>query len=430
MVRLADVGMGLQIAGALSKRHTVGTLWLGWNVDRDYAPCPPEHYRLNFGEILLYGSTPQLHAQTIFEVDQSEMSTVREMFELVERLRPTLLDAHLVSYAALVIDWDRFSPSEHFKGLYRALIENHVPFQVIPKSDLRSESLSRFKSLILPNVTRLSDEEVTAIRDFHEAGGGVVCTYRTGWLEPDGTLRPSMPLAEMAGVRGPFGIVTNPAGHDYQLLPSTYYRIVADHPIGAGTEGRLQSFRGSYVELETFGGTVIAQALDYDYSRMHQHHPVIGWYPGHAIAPLIVVNDPPGRGRAVYFAGEFDRATHNDALPGTLNSLAQATVWAAGVSPPVEVECAPTVEMATHFSESQQAFTVLMVNQTTNDLQPAMVVRYVETLRDVRIRLRGIGRVKEVRSLTGADPEWAQEESECEITLSRLREYEALVVQI
>ena len=429
--RLSEIGMSLQVVRAESGRHPMGTTWLGWNVDRDYSPCTPQHYRLNFMAILLYGATPQLHAQTIFEVDSSEAGVVREMFDLVEKVRPTLLDASLVPYAALVVDYADFSIPDHAKGFYQAMIEHHVPFEVISKRDLRAGRLARFRVLVLPNVTQLGEEEIAAITGFHAAGGGIVLTYRTGCVRSDGSMHPS--LAAIAGVKGPFGIVTNPAGKDFELLPATYYKVCADHAIGAGTRGRLQSFQGSWAEVEATTGTVIAEALDHDYSKMHRHHPVFGWYPGRPVAPLVVVHEGTGGGgRVAYFAGEFGRATWQAPLPGTLEALAQATVWAAGCRPPVEVDTSPNVEIATHYSPSRKAYTVLMVNKTTNDLRPGgAIVRYVETVHDITITLPEIGKtVREVRSLIGSSVSWKVEDDACVVTLERLREYEALVVEL
>jgi len=428
-LRLPEIGLSMQVVRAESGRHPMGTLWLGWNVDRDYSPCTAEQYRLNFMEILLYGATPQLHAQTIFEVDASGTDVVREMFGIVEQVRPYLLDASLVPYAALVVDYADFSVSDHARGLYQALIEHHVPFEVISRRDLAAGRLERFRVLLLPNVARLGADEVAGVANFHAAGGGVVLTYRTGCGAGEGHLPAA--LAALAGVRGPFGIVTNPAGTAFELLPSTYYKVTADHAIGAGTRGRLQSFQGSWAEVEADGGTVIAEALDYDFSKMHRHHPVFGWYPGRPVAPLIVARQGErGAGRAVYFAGEFDRASWRACLPGTLNALAEAAVWAAGQPPPVSVACSPNVEAATHYSPTRKAYVTILVNRATNDLSMGMIVRHVETMRDVALTIAGIGpTVTAVRSLAGAPVAWRSDGEACAVSLGYLRDYDVLIVE-
>ena len=358
------------------------------------------------------------------------MGTVREMFGLVERVRPFLLDATLIPYAALVVDYD-FSVSDNAKGFYQALIEHHVPFTVVSSRKLGAETLKDFSVVALPNVTRLSDEQIDALQDYHAVGGGVVFTYRTGCHREDGTMREGTPLAEMAGISGPFGVVTNPSGPAAEDLPHTYYRFTTDHPVGEGMTGRLQSFRGSYADVVRTSATTIAQALDYDYSKMHRHHPAMGWYPGHAASPMVVVNEPSGGGRVVYFAGEFDRESYTLGLPGPLRALAQAAEWAASCPPPIETDCGPTVEIATHYSPSRRTYTVILVNQTTNDIWPGMVVRHVETLHDINLKLRGLdSAIVDVQSLTGGKIDWHRCGDHHIVVIHRLHEYDAVVVYV
>ena len=73
----------------------------------------------------------------------------------------------------------------------------------------------------------------------------------------------------------------------------------------------------------------------------------------------------------------------------------------------------------------------MMVNQTTNQIMPGMVVRHVEPIRDMKITLRDIGgTVEDVRSLTDGRVDWEAREGACRVTISELREYEAIVVRV
>ncbi len=366
--KLFELGLSMQVSRAESDKPSLGTIWLGWHVDRDYSPSTAPHYRLNFAEILACGATPQLHAQTIFEVDQSEMKTVREMFDLVQIVRPFLADARLVPFAALVVDYSDFRVSQNMKGFYQALIENHVPFEVISSRDLRLERLTRYKVVVLPNTVRMSERQVEAVKAYHAAGGGVVFTFRTGCVGDNNALRRASPFGAMAGIDGPFGVVTRPSGTAAEDVPHCYYRVLQQHPVAAESFGRLQSFRGSFTKIAATDGTPIAQALDFDYSKMHRHHPAMGWYPGHAYAPMIVVNEPSAGGRVVYSAAEFDREAYELGLPGAMKALAQATVWAASEPAPVTIVGFPMVEMVVHYSAVLDAYTLMLVNQTTNEL--------------------------------------------------------------
>jgi len=434
IIPLWEIGMSMQVVRAESGRPAFGTLFLGWNVDLDHSPSTAAHYRHNFSEILLYGGTPQLHAQTIFDLDRSEMGTVREMYDFEEKVRPFLMDAQQIPYAALAFD-RADCPGEWFKGYYRALIEAHVPFRVIPKRDLSLSLLSDHKVLLLPNIVTLSDAQLQEIQAFVAGGGGLVSTYRTGFAHPDGSLRAEHPLLALAGCSRPLGVTTRPPAHisseqafEQQNLRN-YYRVTNGNNIGAAWVGRLQSFEGSFVEVAAAEGKVVAQALDYDYTKsFHRHHPVMGWYPGEGSAPLVILNQPAGR--VVYFAGEFDAAALREGMPGVLDLLVEAALWAGGL-PPIKAQCPPTVEMVTHYSPGEHAYTILLVNQTTNQLHPEWIVRYVQPIHDIRIQLQvGSARVKDVRTLADGSVQWQHSGTTVSIELARLNEYQGVVIQL
>jgi hypothetical protein len=444
-VKPLEIGLGLAIVQAESHRPAVGDVWIAWGVDHDYAPSTAEHYRRNVSEVVLVGATPQLHAQTHFDLDESEAPTVREMFGFVESLQPSMRAARPVPYAALVVDWRSYVPTANFKGFYQALQEEHVPFEVVSQRDLTEETLARYRVVALPDVQRLSDEQVEAVQAFARGGGGVVLTFRAGCAHPDGTPRDRSAFAELAGVAGPFGVVTQPPGREWGwqnkpyldgeeagLLRLVYWRVTDEHEIGHGYLGRLQSFHGSYAELETTEGRAVATALDYDYSKMHRHHPVTGWYPGREVAPLVVVNEPAGGGRVVYVAGELDRAVWETGMPGAISVLAAATRWAAAAPPPMEVDGPPTLAASAFVSEEAGTGTVVLVNRTTNELlDPDPIVRHVVPLRDVELRLRDpLGSVTNVTAFGGLEPDWRRDGDECTVTIPVLRDYAALVLQL
>lgn len=436
-IPLRDIGMSLRVVAAESGRPTFGVTFIGWEVDLDYSHCTASHYRLSFMEMLLYGATPQLHAQTIFDLDQSEMGVVREMYDFEEKLRPYLVDAQEVAYAGLVME-QADNPTEWFKGYYRALLEAHIPFKVVPARELRPDKKLDVKVLVLPNLVCLDDEQVEAVAAFVRGGGGLVLTYRTGFARPDGSLRKSPALLRLAGCEGPFQIVTNPPSTPPFTRPEQdnmlhYWRLTDGKAIAGRWEGRLQSFRGSYVAVEPTSGKTIAQVLDYDYSKsMHRHHPVLGWYPGRPISPLVILNEAgEAGGRVAYFTSEMDATSLREGMPGQLALLSEAVTWVGKGKLPLQVNCPPTVEIATHYSADPAAYTILLLNQTTNQLHPDWVVRNVEPISDIQLELEiGKAKVKEVVALNRGSLTWNQKEGRLAVALPRLDEYEAIVVKL
>src|SRR5436309_5884777 len=60
--------------------------------------------------------------------------------------------------------------------------------------------LARLKTLILPNVAALSDEQCRQLRAFVARGGGLVATYETSLCDERGARRPDFGLADLFGV--------------------------------------------------------------------------------------------------------------------------------------------------------------------------------------------------------------------------------------
>ncbi len=441
---LWEIGLSMQVVRAISGRPTLGTLFLAWGVDRDYAPCPAPHFRLNFMEILLHGATPQLHLQTMLEQDQTELDTVREMFDFEAKLQPFLRGAEPLAFAALVLDYDDYRISENFKGFYQTLTERHIPFSVLDKADLGRTDLSPYRVLVLPDVKRMSDEAIEAIHTYTDAGGGCVFTYQSGWFDEDGARRSTAPLNALAGATEPYGVVSNPADgvglergfladEEFQILPQTYFRLDEDSDTARADRGRLMSFKGNHVIIGTTTGTAGAHALDYDFAKMHRHHPVVGWYPGSPSSPLVVRStEGDRRGRCVYVAAEFDQAAYTQGKPGVIDLLADAVLWASDREPPLTTSAGITVELATHVQQAGNGFVCILVNQSFNQQHPAYVVREVMPVRPLSISLElpDRARVDTVASTKGGSVTWEVEGSRLALALDQLDEYDAIVVNL
>src|SRR6185436_2583249 len=74
--------------------------------------------------------------------------------------------------------WQR-NYADHGNGVYHALIEDRMPFEMVNDMLLDEEHLKPFKLLVLPNIAALSDKQCDQLRKFVEQGGAVVATYET-----------------------------------------------------------------------------------------------------------------------------------------------------------------------------------------------------------------------------------------------------------
>lgn len=81
-----------------------------------------------------------------------------------------------------------------YRGLYEALVHKHLQFDVVHDGAVEAAELSKYKTVILPNVACLDDDEIALIDGFVEEGGNLVATYETALFDPDGRPRDGFAL--------------------------------------------------------------------------------------------------------------------------------------------------------------------------------------------------------------------------------------------
>lgn len=79
-----------------------------------------------------------------------------------------------------------------YRGLFSALVERHIPFDIVPADSLGSISLEQFEVLILADLPLLSDVQDEALSSFVRSGGRVLATGASG-IHTDGTVSSWMP---------------------------------------------------------------------------------------------------------------------------------------------------------------------------------------------------------------------------------------------
>ena len=88
---------------------------------------------------------------------------------------------------------------DHFRGYYRALLEGHIPFDIISDKNLEYEKINKYKVLVFPNTACLSDLSVESIKEFVKDGGSIVGSFETGMHDEKGKKREVPALAEVFG---------------------------------------------------------------------------------------------------------------------------------------------------------------------------------------------------------------------------------------
>jgi len=95
--------------------------------------------------------------------------------------------------------WQQQS-SGHELGMYHALIEARIPFEMVNDRLLDAEHLKPFKLLILANIAALSDAQCQQLRQYVASGGSIVATFETSLYDQAGKRRQNFGLADLFGV--------------------------------------------------------------------------------------------------------------------------------------------------------------------------------------------------------------------------------------
>jgi hypothetical protein len=239
-----------------------------------------------------------------------------------------------------------------------------------------------FRTLILPNIAALSNEQCNQIVSFVNRGGSIIATYETSLYDEWGVRRGDFGLASLFGVS--FGGQTEgPMKNSYLTLhkdPSTGQF----HPLLGGLEDATRIING-------VNRVVVKPAIPESYAPLA----VVPSYPD---LPMEEVFARPaktaeagvflgqiGRGRVVYFPWDVDR-TFWDVLDVDHGKLMRnAVLWATNEHPPVSVKGPGIVDLAV-WTQSQ-SMTVHLVN-LTNPMMMQGPLREIVPIPGQQMRVR------------------------------------------
>jgi len=270
---------------------------------------------------------------------------------------------------------------DHTLGMYHALIEARVPFEMVHDRLLDAEHVDKFKLLILPNIAALSDAQCEQLRRYVARGGSILATYETSLYDEWGERRSDFGLADLFGAsfRGLEGPVRN-----------SYLNIEKDpatggfHPILAGLEDAGRIINGVLRVDAVPRGKIVNPPL-----TLIPSYPDL---PMEAVYPRVPKTDIPGvflremgKSRIVYFPWDIDRVFWEVMAPDHGTLLANAVKWATNEDPPVEVTGPGVLDITVW--RQKESMTVHLVN-LTNPMMMKGPFREIYPVGEQRVRVR------------------------------------------
>jgi hypothetical protein len=314
---------------------------------------------------------------------------------------------------------------DHASGMYHALVEDRMPFEMVNDRLLDEEHLKQFRLLILPNIATLSKEQCDQIRKFVIAGGSILATFETSLYDEEGRRRMDFGLADLFGVSYDKG-VEGP-------MQNSYLRLRKDsssgqfHPV-------LKDLEEAYRIINTVNMVkVIPRAT---FPDPVTHIPTYPDLPMEDVYPRIPETNTRGlflretnKGRIAYFPGDIDRtfwqimsADHGKLLRNTIR-------WALKEEPVIEVK-GPGVLDVTLWRQ-QDSMTAHIVNLTNPMMMKGPFREFIPVCAEVSIRIPDNTKVKAVKLLV-SDKEvtWEIKEKKIELRIPQIIDHEIVGIDL
>jgi hypothetical protein len=315
---------------------------------------------------------------------------------------------------------------DHVLGMYHALIEARVPFEMAHEAVLTPDRLDRFKLLILADAAALSDAQCAAIRGFAERGGSVVATFASSLFDETGIRRADFGLADLFGVSFA-GRIDGPMQNSYLSLdpdPATGKR----HAVLAGLEDAPRIINGVFrvnVTPRMPFPSPVTLIPAYPDLPMEDVYPRIA----HTDTREIYLRES-GRSRVAFIPWDIDRTFWEVMSPDHGRLLRNVVEWAANEPAPVSISGPGVIDVT--IWKQRSSLTVHLVNLTNPMMMkgPAREAIPIGPLQ-ARIRLPNGTPPRKVQLLTaGATPRTSEADGVLSVTVPSVDVHEVIAVDL
>jgi hypothetical protein len=317
---------------------------------------------------------------------------------------------------------------DHTLGWYQALIESRLPFEMVHDRLLDEQHLAPFKTLILPNIAALSEEQCKQLRQFVARGGSVIATYETSLYDEWGTKRKDFGLADLFGAAYKSSPQT-PMRNAYLRLE---HESARNHPLLKGLEDAPRIIHGVWrLEVqgrEKFQNPPVTLIPSYPDLPMEMVYPRVAKTDTPEVYLRDLSVDGSKNGRVVYFPWDIDRTFWEVLSLDHLKLLQNAVDWASNETPPVSV-AGPGILDVTAWRQ-KESMTVHLVNLTN----PMMMKGPVRELipvgpQKIRISLPAGKSPRRVQLLAAKTlPEVKRVGQDLELTVPSLIDHEVVAI--
>lgn len=313
----------------------------------------------------------------------------------------------------------------HIQGVYQALTEARIPFEMVHDRMLGLDQIGRFRALVLPNIAALSDDQCQQLRDYVAHGGSIVATHETSLYDEWGVRRRELGLADLFGVRVT-GVLEADMKNSYLQVGRTPTDRV--HQLLAGLTDADRIINGvNRLPTEP------TEPVDVHLLELVPSYPDLPMEDVFSLVEGTQGDEVYLRergGRVVYFPWDIDRTFWEVLNPDHGQLLQNAVRWAAGEDAPVEVSGEGMLDITCW--RQPTSITVHLVN-LTNPMTMRGSYRAPVTVGPqlLRLRIPDDARVRRVRLLSdGRTIPYADLNTTIELTVPSVCVHEVVAVDL
>jgi hypothetical protein len=307
--------------------------------------------------------------------------------------------------------------TDYLEGLYYALLEARLVFDLVHQENLSVAGLRKYRALLIPNAAYLRDSECDVIREYVRAGGSLLATFETSRYNEWGDARPNFALSELFGA--------SVAGETIGPYGNSYFRIEHPHDVTRGFDGT------ALLPCPEYRVPVRATGTEPLVLSIVPHYPA---FPPEMVYPRTPKTTEPGvllreqgSSRVAYFPGDIDRSLWRSGNTDLSRLLQNGILWVQGRErPQVAVKGEGVVELFAW--ETEPGYALHLVNYTNPNMTRGFVRQFYPTgPQEVEFVVPTSRRVTNVRALrAGGSLDFRQEGAIVRCEVSSVADYEVI----
>lgn len=305
------------------------------------------------------------------------------------------------------------------RGIFRLLVESHVPFDILPDDKLTeaaaSGKLASYDTVILPNVAILDAEQVAALDAFVAAGGGLLATFDTSSFDTEGRARAELALTSIGATR----VLQRREGP--HAMRSAYLRPHGDGIPGLHSPVIMLDRAFCYVEPTPDAEIPLTLVPPSRYGPPEKcYWDIETGHPG-------LLFRRHGRGRTAYLPWPAGSLYHDLCLPDHRAVLLHALHQVLPHGPQLTTNAPPEVEITLGQQDHANRTLIHLINYSGHH---GRAFHQPLEIRDITVRLRDVPADVTARSVRlGHELPVIQEGGGIEFTLPRLGLFDLVVLE-